>query len=86
MTTTKIIISAGFHNVKPMHIRATTSGKSISLSIPQMRRITAHMCPVKGCICGMRHGWVIDGATRNELSEALQEAQIAEDSAAYRKA
>lgn len=86
MATKKITISAGFHNVKPMHIRAAILDNSISLSIPQMRRITAHMCPVKGCICGIHHGWAIDGTTQNELSEALQEAQIEEAADAYRKA
>lgn len=75
----KITISGGFHNARPITIRATASADGVpTLSIRQMKRISSHMCGVAGCICGMSHGWEIDGTGRAELVEALQNAQIAE--------
>lgn len=77
MSTKQITISGGFHNASGITIRAKIDPRGgIVLSQGQAKRIGSHMCGVKGCICGMHHGWVIEGSDRGELSEALNEADI----------
>ena len=75
MTKTKTItMSGGFHNASEITIRAKIDPRGgIVLSEGQAKKISNHMCGVKGCICGMRHGWIIEGSDRGELSEALNE-------------
>lgn len=75
MTKTKMIaISGGFHNASEITIRAKIDPRGgIVLSEGQAKKISNHMCGVKGCICGMHHGWIIEGSDRGELSEALNE-------------
>jgi len=77
MTTTKTIsVSGGFHNIRAsVTIRAKIDPRGgAMLSQAQAKKIGNHMCPVKGCICGMHHGWEIEGSDRGELSEALNDA------------
>ena len=76
-TTKKITIGGGFHNASEITIRAKIDQRGgIVLSQGQAKRIGSHMCGVKGCICGMHHGWEIDGSDRGELSEAFNEADV----------
>lgn len=76
-TTKKITISGGFHNAGAITIRAKIDPRGgIILSPAQARRVGNHMCGVKGCICGMHHGWEIEGSDRGELSEAFNEADV----------
>lgn len=73
--TKQVTISGGFHNAAEITIRAKVGPRGgILLSQGQAKRIGNHMCGMKGCICGMHHGWLIDGVSRGELSEALLEA------------
>lgn len=76
MSTTKTItVSGGFHNASEITIRAKVDPRGgIKVSVGQAKRLGRHMCGVKGCICGMHHGWLIDGVSRSELSEALADA------------
>jgi len=77
MSTKQITISGGFHNAGAITIRAKIDPRGgIVLSQGQAKRIGSHMCGVKGCICGMHHGWVVEGSDRGELSEAFNEADI----------
>lgn len=71
--TKKITISGGFHSVGEITIRAKLTSRGVTLSEGQAEKINKHMCGVKGCICGMHHGWVINGSDRDELSEAMNE-------------
>lgn len=73
--TKQITVSGGFHNVGDITLRAKIDPRGgIMLSAGQAKRLGDHMCGVKGCICGMHHGWVIDGVTRGDLAEALMDA------------
>lgn len=75
MTTTQITISGGFHGVADITVRAKHDAHGdIKLSSGQYKRINAHMCGVKGCICSIRHGWLIDGASRDAFVAALENA------------
>jgi hypothetical protein len=73
MSNTKTItVSGGFHNADDITIRAKVDPRGgIKLSQGQVKRLGDHMCGVKGCICGMHHGWLVRGVSRNDLSEAL---------------
>jgi hypothetical protein len=85
--TIAINISAGFHNAVAITVRAKVDPRGgIKLSTGQAARINRHMCGVKGCICGMHHGWLIDGASTNDLSEAMAEANYANVNNSYRNA
>ena len=76
-TTKKITIGGGFHNAGAITIRAKIDPRGgIILSPAQAKRVGNHMCCVKGCICGMQHGWEIEGSDRGELSEAFNEADV----------
>ena len=73
--TTLVTVSGGFHNAREINIRAKVDPRGgIKLSEGQAKRLGNHMCGIKGCICGMHHGWLVDGVTRDELSEAISEA------------
>ena len=67
---TTITISGGFHNSSPITLRLRDG----AMSVGQYKRLTSHMCGIKGCICGMRHGWEIDGISPEALAEATQNA------------
>lgn len=70
-----ITISGGFHNRPEITIRARTSDDGrLALSAGQVDRIWKHMCTYHGCICGMRHGWHIEGADQKHLAEAMDDA------------
>ena len=74
-TTKQITISGGFHNAGEITLRARVDPRGgIKLSEGQARRLGRHMCGVKGCICCMHHGWLVEGVSRRELSEALLDA------------
>ena len=73
---TTVTISGGFHNASDIVVRAKVDTRGgIKLSTGQAARINRHMCGMKGCICGMHHGWLVDGASMNDLSEAMYEAE-----------
>lgn len=73
--TQNFTVNGGFHNVGEIAMRAKIDPRGgIQLSPAQARRLEAHMCTYKGCICGMHHGWLIKGVSRNDLSEALMDA------------
>lgn len=73
----QITISGGFHNAGAITVRAKIDPRGgITLSQHQAKRIGDHMCGIRGCICGMHHGWLIEGSDRNEISEAFRDAQI----------
>lgn len=72
--TKTITISGGFHNAGEITIRAKIDPRGgILISNGQAKKIRSHMCGVPGCICGMRHGWIINGSDSDELSEAINE-------------
>jgi hypothetical protein len=73
MATTQITISGGFHNVAPITARVT-DGK---LSIGQYKRLSNHLCGIKGCICGGR-GAEIEGMKAAEFWEMLSDASARE--------
>jgi hypothetical protein len=76
--TTTITVSGGFHNADEITLRAQIDPRGgIKLSEGQAKRLGDHMCGVKGCICGMHHGWLVRGISRNDLSEALADANYA---------
>ena len=71
----KVTISGGFHNAPNITIRPKVGPNGeIILSAGQASRIYRHMCGIKGCICGPRHGWEIEGASRYEFLDALMRA------------
>lgn len=73
--TKQITVSGGFHDADEITIRAKVDPRGgIKLSQGQAKRLGDHMCGVKGCICGMHHGWLVSGVSRNDLSEALADA------------
>jgi hypothetical protein len=73
----KVTISGGFHNRPEIRIRARMSDDGrLVLSAGQVDRIWRHMCTYQGCICGLRHGWIIDGADRQDLAEAMAQAAV----------
>lgn len=78
MSNTEIItVSGGFHNVNEITIRVKVDPRwGIKLSQGQNKRLGKHMCGVKGCICGMHHGWVVDGVNRGDLSDAIINADV----------
>lgn len=81
MKTKNITISGGFHNVNPITLRAQVDTRAcggVTLSVGQVKRLRRHMCGIYGCICGMHHGWVIEGSDRGELSEAINEVDVEE--------
>ena len=67
---TTITVSGGFHNSSPISLRLRDG----AMSVGQYKRLRNHMCDMKGCICGMRHGWEIDGIHPADLAEAMQNA------------
>jgi hypothetical protein len=76
----KIDVWGGFHNVmQPVTVYAKIDEKrgAIIISPHQLEKISSYMCNYSGCICGMSHGWQIEGATMAELSEAMQDAAVA---------
>lgn len=76
--TKQITVSGGFHHAGDITIRAKVDPRGgIKLSAGQVKRLGDHMCGIKGCICGMHHGWLVEGCTRNDLSEALMDAEAA---------
>lgn len=77
--TKQITISGGFHNAGGITIRAKIDPRGgITISPAQANRVGKHMCGLTGCMCGMHHGWEIEGSDRAELSEAFQIAQVTE--------
>jgi len=83
--TKTITISGGFHNAGEITIRAKIDPRGgILISERQSRKISNHMCGVPGCICGMHHGWVIEGSDRGELSEAINETDARTHLNSYR--
>ena len=64
---TKINLSGGFHNVPRIDLRV----KNNALSIGQYKRLTAHMCGIKECICGWR-GYELEGINRAIFGEILE--------------
>jgi hypothetical protein len=73
--TKQVTVSGGFHKADEITIRAKVDPRGgIKLSQGQAKRLGNHMCGVKGCICGMHHGWLVSGVSRNDLSEALADA------------
>jgi hypothetical protein len=73
--TKQITVSGGFHNAGDITIRAKIDPRGgIKLSAGQAKRIGSHMCGIKGCICGMHHGWVIDGVSSGDLAESIADA------------
>lgn len=73
--TTLVTVSGGFHNAGEINIRAKVDPRGgIKLSDGQAKRLGNHMCGMKGCICGMHHGWLVEGVSRGDLSEALADA------------
>lgn len=75
MKTIQITVSGGFHNagVIAMRLKADPRG-GVLLSQWQAKRLGDHMCGIKGCICGMHHGWEVEGVATNDLAEAIQDA------------
>lgn len=73
MSTTQVTVSGGFHNASDITLKI----KNQKISSGQYKRLTNHMCGIKGCICGPRHGWEIDGIQRQEFLEMLDEASYA---------
>ena len=73
--TIEFTVSGGFHNAGEITMRAKSDSRGgISLSTGQAKRLGNHMCGIKGCICGMHHGWLVDGVSRSDLAEALTDA------------
>lgn len=66
MKTQKITLSGGFHNASNIN----SIIKNNELSGGQYKRLAAHMCGVKNCICGWR-GYDLEGISRNVFSEML---------------
>ena len=74
LKTKMVTISGGFHNAGVITVRAKIDPQGgFMVSEGQAKKISKHMCGVEGCICGMHHGWNIEGSDRGELSEALNE-------------
>lgn len=71
--TTEVTVSGGFHNSADISLRV----KGERLSGGQYKRLTNHMCGIKGCVCAPRHGWEIDGMQRGAFLEMLDEASYA---------
>lgn len=67
---TTVTVSGGFHNSSPITLRLRAG----AMSVGQYKRLTNHMCGIKGCICGMRHGWEVNGISLADLAEATQNA------------
>ncbi len=86
MTKTKTVtISGGYHNASEITIRAKIDPRGgIIVSEGQAKKISNHMCGVKGCICGMHHGWIVEGLDRGELGEALNETDARTHLNSYR--
>jgi hypothetical protein len=85
--TTTVTLSGGFHGASDITIRAKVDTRGgIKLSTGQADRINSHMCGIKGCICGMHHGWLVDGASMSDLSEAMYEAEYNAINNKYRNA
>ena len=80
MATTKTFtVSGGFHGASEITLRAKIDPRGgIKLSAGQAKRLDGHMCGVPKCICGIHHGWLIDGVSKNDLSEAMMD--VAADS------
>lgn len=64
MKTKKIEIWGGFHNqMTPIVVRVPADadlreqGLLNILSEDQTKRVQRHMCGIKGCLCGVHHGW-----------------------------
>ena len=73
--TVTFTVSGGFHNASEITMRAKVDPRGgVVLSQGQAKRLGDHMCGVKGCICGMHHGWLVDGLSRGDLAEALMDA------------
>lgn len=70
---TKVTVSGGFHNSADISLRI----KGEKISAGQYKRLTNHMCGIKDCICGPRHGWEINGMQRGAFLEMLEEANYA---------
>lgn len=69
-----ITISGGFHNRPEIKIRARADDGRLVLSSRQVDRIWRHMCTYHGCICGIHHGWHVEGADKRHLAEAMDDA------------
>ena len=65
---TKITLSGGFHNSSDINLRL----KNNELSEGQYKRLTAHMCGIKECICGWR-GYELEGINRAIFGEMLED-------------
>jgi hypothetical protein len=66
----KVIISGGFHNADNINLNI----KNDSISAFQYKRLIKHMCGIKKCICGPQHGWLINGLSRYDFLEMMENA------------
>ena len=71
MTIHQITISGGFHNRPPITLRL----RNDRMSVGQYRRLIRHMCPVHGCICGLRD-WDTQGIDWPVFTDMLTTAMI----------
>ena len=65
----KIILSGGFHNASPIDLRI----KNNQLSIDQYKRLSNHMCGIKGCVCAWR-GYELEGIKKSDFDEMVMNA------------
>ena len=73
--TANVRVSGGFHNAGRIALRLKPGPRGgVLLSQHQAKRLGDHMCGIKDCICGMHHGWEVEGVSRNDLAEAIQDA------------
>ena len=74
-----ITLTGGFHNVAPITIRV----KDGEISVGQYKRLSNHMCGIKGCICGWR-GYDLSGVSAKRFGEMLDDAGYRAHMASYR--
>ena len=73
--TVLVTVSGGFHSASEISLRAKVDPRGgIKLSDGQAKRLGNHVCGIRGCICGMHHGWLVDGVSKGDLAEAMHDA------------
>ncbi len=70
-------IYGGFHNqMQPVRIRPKIDPRGgLIISNAVAKKVWRHMCGVHKCICGPHHGWIIEGAKRDDVLEAMAESE-----------
>lgn len=69
ITMLKVNLSGGFHNAAQINLRV----KDGALSLGQYKRLSNHMCGIKGCVCGWR-GYDIEGISKSDFDEMVMNA------------